>query len=214
MGLRKKKSLLDQANDWASDYVEAAKPHVEAAYESAREFMQDTAVPALLDARDKAGPALADARDKAAPVIADAREKAAPLIASGAALAGEKASAAKALADAKVARLKGEPEPKKGGKLKKFVLFAGIAGAVAFVAKKLQGGSGASDNWQSSYVPTPPPASVPNPPSPAEAAAPASDDPGGSSPDEALADAAEAPHPVTTPDEPAEVIEIDPETRP
>ena len=140
MGLRKKKSLLDQANDWASDYVEAAKPHVEAAYESAREFVQDTAVPALLDARDKAGPVLADARDKAAPVLADAREragaaasdardKAAPLIASGAAIASERAAQAKTIADAKVAQLKGEPPPKKGGKLKKFVLFAGIAGA-------------------------------------------------------------------------------------
>ncbi|MDO9494629.1 MAG: DLW-39 family protein [Nocardioides sp.] len=197
MGLRKKKSLLDQANDWATDYVEAAKPHVEAAYESAREFVQDTAVPALLDARDKA-----------APVIADAREKAAPLIASGAALAGEKATAAKALADAKVAQLKGEPEPKKGSKIKKFVLFAGIAGAVAVVAKKLQDGNGSSDNWQSSYVPTPPPTSAPAP------AATHADDAGGSSPDEALADAAEAPHPVTTPDEPAEVVDLDPEIKP
>lgn len=213
MGLRKKKSLLDQANDWATDYVDAAKPHVEAAYESAREFVQDTAVPALLDARDKAGPALADAREKAAPVIAEAREKAAPLIASGAALAGEKATAAKAMADAKVAQLKGEPEPKKGGKIKKFVLFAGIAGAVAVVAKKLQGGNGSSDNWQSSYVPTPPPASAPTP-APTEAAATAPDDAAGSSPDEALADATEAPHPVTTPDEPAEVVDIDNEAKP
>jgi hypothetical protein len=210
MGLRKKKSLLDQANDWASDYVEAAKPHVEAAYESAREFVQDTAVPALLDAKDKAGPALADARESAGAAASDARDKAAPLIASGAAIASERATQAKSLADAKVAQIKGEPEPKKGGKLKKFVLFAGIAGAVAFVAKKLQGG-GANDNWQSSYVPTPPPASAPTP---TEAAAPASDDTGGSSPDEALADAAEAPHPVTTPDDPAEVVEIDPEAKP
>lgn len=212
MGLRKKKTLMDQA----SEYVEAAKPHVEAAYESAREFVQDTAVPALLDAKDKTGPALADARDKAAPVLADARvkataaasearDKAVPLIATGAAIAGEKAAAVKTAADAKVARLKGEPEPKKGSKLKKFVLFAAIAGAVAFVAKKLQGSDSAADNWQSSYVPSPPPA-----PAPTEAAAaPETDDTGGSSPDEALADAAEAPHPVTTPEDPAEVIEVE-----
>ncbi|MDP2775613.1 MAG: DLW-39 family protein [Nocardioides sp.] len=206
MGLRKKKSLLDQAND----YVEAAKPHVEAAYESAREFVQESAVPALIDAKEKAGPAIADAREKAAPKIAEAREKAAPMIASGAALAGEKATAAKVMADAKVAQLKGEPEPKKGSKIKKFVLFAGIAGAVAFVAKKLQGGNGSSDNWQSSYVPTPPPASAPTP----APGAVDTDDAGGSSPDEALADAAEAPHPVTTPDEPADVVDLDPETKP
>jgi hypothetical protein len=35
------------------------------------------------------------------------------------------------------------------------------------------------------------------------------DDTGGSSPDEALADQAEAPHPVTTPDDPAEVVSLD-----
>lgn len=223
MGLRKNKSLLDQARDQASDYVDAARPHVEAAYESAREFVQDTAVPALIDAKDKAAPVIADAREKAAPVIAsgvaiagakalEAREKAAPLIASGHALASEKAAAAKTLADAKVAQLKGEPEPPKGSKLKKLVLFTAIAGAVAFVAKKLQGGKAESTNWQSSYVPTPPP-------TPTQAAAPAAapaaagatraDDTGGSSPDEAFADAAEAPHPVTTPDEPADVVEIE-----
>lgn len=236
MGLRKKKSLLDQARDQASDYVDAARPHVEAAYGSARDFVQDTAVPALLDAKEKAAPVLADARDKATPVIAsgvalagakasDARDKAAPvladardrardaattrtapLIASGQALASEKATAARTLADAKVAQLKGEPAPTKGSKLKKVALFAAVAGAVAVVAKKLQGGKTESANWQSSYVPTPPP-------SPAQAAAPAAaakDDVAGSSPDEALSDAAEAPHPVTTPDDPAEVVEIDP----
>ena len=38
-----------------------------------------------------------------------------------------------------------------------------------------------------------------------------SDDAGGSGPDEALSDAAEEPHPVTTPDDPAEVVEVDDE---
>ncbi len=235
MGLRKNKSLLDQAIDHANDYVEAAKPHVEAAYGSARDFVQDTALPALVDAREKAAPVIADARDKATPVIAsgvalagakatEAREKAgpalaeardrastkaAPLLASGQALATEKANAARTMADAKVAQLKGEPEPAKGSKLKKLVLFTAIAGGVAFVAKKLQGGKAESNNWQSSYVPTPPPsASSSAAPTPSQAAAPAEDS-GGSSPDEALADAAEAPHPVTTPDEPAEVVDLE-----
>jgi len=71
------------------------------------------------------------------------------------------------------------------------------------VAKKLQGG-GQSDNWQSSYTPTPTPA-----PTPAPAPTDTADDEGGASPDEAIADQAEAPHPVTTPDEPASVVDVE-----
>lgn len=191
MGLRKKKSLIDQA----SDYVEQVKPHAEAAYESAKDFVQDTVVPALADAREKAGPALADAREKAAPVIA-----------AGAAKAAERATAARELADAKVAELKGE-EPKKKGKLKRFVLFAGIAGGVAFVAKKLQGG-GQSANWQSSYTPSPAPTPPATPPTPAAPQA-GVDDAAGASPDEALSDSTETPHPVSTPEDPAEIVDLE-----
>ena len=68
----------------------------------------------------------------------------------------EAAAQAKEAADARVATLRGEEPPKKGGKLKKFALFAAVAGAVGFVAKKLQGGK-QDDNWQSSYVPKPAP---------------------------------------------------------
>jgi hypothetical protein len=199
MGFRKKKSLIDQAGD----YVEQVKPHAEAAIVSAYDFVQETVVPALADAREKAGPALADARDKAAPVIADARAKAAPVIAAGAAKAAGRAAAARDLADAKVAELKGE-KPKKKGRVRKIVLFAGVAAGVALAAKKLQGG-GQSDNWQSSYNPSPAPAPPSTPP-----AAPAGvDDTGGASPDEALSDAVEAPHPATTPDQPAEVVDLE-----
>jgi hypothetical protein len=35
------------------------------------------------------------------------------------------------------------------------------------------------------------------------------DDPGGASPDEAIADAVEEPHPVTTPDDPADVVDVE-----
>ena len=55
MGLRKNKSLLDQATDTVTQYAEQAKPHLESAVATAKE---------------KAGPALADARSKAAPVVA------------------------------------------------------------------------------------------------------------------------------------------------
>ena len=224
MGLRKKKSLIDQA----SDYVETVRPQVEAAVgtavvaamDAAKEA-KDRAIPLLADARDKAGPALADARDKAGQEIADAREKAAPILAAGAALAAEKAStgaslaaekaaAGRDLAAARVAQLKGEPPKKKrGGKLKAILLVTGLAAVAAFVAKKLQGGK--ADNWQSSYVPTPaPPATPATPPTPAAPMAGTNvDDTGGASPDEALADQAADSHPVTTPDEPAEVVSID-----
>ena len=43
---------------------------------------------------------------------------------------------------------------------------------------------------------------------------PAARGPGRRSPGEALADAAEAPHPVTTPDDPAEVVDLEPRARP
>lgn len=218
MRLRKKKSLLDQA----SDYVDTVRPQVEAAvahaFDAVEEFVNDTARPALADAREKAGPALADARsraavaahdarEKAAPVVADARAKAVPLVASGAAIAGEKASAVKELADAKVAELRGQPQKKKGGKLKKIALFAIVAGGVGVAAKKLQGGQ-QSQSWQSSYVPSPPPSGATSPKSPA-APKVSEEDPGGAAPDEAIADQAESAHPVTTPDEPAEVVSID-----
>jgi hypothetical protein len=199
MPLRKKKSLLDQA----ADYVDSVRPQVESAVAHAvdaiEEFYEGTARPALLDARDKAGPALADARDKAAPYVADALDRATDV-----------ATQAKGAADARVAQLRGEePAKKKGSKLKKIALFAIVAGAVGFVAKKLQGG-GESDSWQSSYVPTPAPTVVPEP----EAV---TDDAGGSAPDEAwsdAADAAEDAHDVSTPDEPVEVVELDTDAAP
>jgi vacuolar-type H+-ATPase subunit H len=198
MALRKKKTLLDQAHD----YVDAVRPHVESAVVTTKEaiegFVETTALPAWEDAKEKAGPAVKDARAKAAPLVADARAKAAPVVADVAARAQEAAAQAKEAADARVATLRGEEPEKKGGKLKKFFLFAAVAGAVGFVAKKLQGGQ-QTDNWQSSYVPKPAPSS----PAPAPV-----DDVGGSAPDEAIADAADEPQPVSTPEDPAEVVDI------
>jgi len=217
MGLRKQKSLLDQATDKFDEYVDVVKPQLETALASAK----DKAGPAIADAKTKAGPVLADARAKAAPVIADARAKAGPAIASGAAIAAEKVAAGAAIAAEKAADAAeaaadmvaevAEPPKKKGGKLKKFALLGGLVAGLAFVASKLRG-SKEADNWQSSYSPTPAPTPAPAPPSPpVTPAAPtsgANDDGAGASPDEALADQVEAPHPVTTPDEPAEVVEL------
>ena len=198
MGLRKKKSLLDQASDFVDQAVDQVRPQFETAVASAK---------------DKAGPMIADARTKAAPVIADAKAKAGPAVASGAALAAERiavgasiaaekaAEASQAAAD-KVAEATA-PKKKKGRKLRKLLLITGIAAGAAFLAKKLRAGN-QSDNWQSSYTPTPAPARA----APAAPKKPAEDE-GGSSPDEALADQAEAPRPVTTPDDPADVVDVD-----
>ena len=208
MRIRRKKTLIEQA----ADYVEAA---VEAAREKAG--------PMLADARDKAAPVLADARDKAGPVLADARDKAAPLLAQSAAVAADRAATAASLAAekaaegrdaavAKVNELRGEP-PKKH-RLRKLLLITGVAAVLGFAYKKLRSGS-EQDDWQTSYTPTPAPGPTTTSDTPifdaaAQAASEEPADEGGASPDEAIADAAEEGHPVTTPDEPADVVELDP----
>ena len=208
MGLRKKKTLIEQA----SDYVDSVRPQIESAVTSAR----DAATEAAKDARERAMPLLAEARDKAAPVIADARDKAAPVIAAGAAvaaerasqgasLAAEKAAVGRDLAAAKLAEVTGKPQPKKSGKLRKLLLVTGLAALGGFIFSKVKGGQ-TTDNWQSSYVPTPPP------PAPVPTDGPTdggTDDVAGASPDEAVADATDTPHPVSTPDDPAETVTID-----
>lgn len=216
MGLRRKKSLIDQA----ADYVEGVIPQIESAVATAKE----KALPILNDARDKAAPVIAEARERASEGFADARAKAGPMLAEGAAiaadrasvgaaLAAEKAAAGRDLAAAKLAEFSAEPEPKKGGKLKKLFLIGGLAAVGSVVYQKVKAGS-SSDNWQSSYTPSPAP-SAPKPAAPkpvaTEPAAPAaaSDDPGGSSPDELMSDEADQPRAATTPDDPAEVVTID-----
>lgn len=193
MGLRKNKSILDQASDTVTEYVEQVRPQLEAAVATARE----KAAPALADARTKAAPVIADAKAKAAPAIAAGAAVAAEKIAAGATLAAEQAAAAAEAAADKVAQV-ADP-PKKKHRLRKVLIITGIAAAAAFVATKLRGGQ-ESEAWQSSYTPTP---------APRPAAAPVEDDPGGASPDEAIADQAETPHPVTTPDDPATVVDVD-----
>ena len=204
MGIRRKKTFMEQAADYVEQAVDQVRPHVEHAVDTAK----DRAVPAIVDAKDKAvekaGPVIADARDRARPVIADGTALAADKAALVAAAASAKAAEGKELASAKVAELKGE-EPKKKHRFRKFLIFTGLAAGAAFVASKLKA-SQDSKNWQSSYTPTPPPA-----PAAAPAPASAADDTAGSTPDEALADEAESAHPVTTPDEPVEetVVEDD-----
>jgi len=77
--------------------------------------------------------------------------------------------------------------------MRKLLFLAGLAGAAAVVAKKLKGQQ-AQPVWHT-------PDTDPEPAS-------AADDAAGSSPDEALADSVEEPHPPTTPDAPLQEDEI------
>jgi vacuolar-type H+-ATPase subunit H len=215
----KKKDLRKQANDLADRLA----PHVETAREKA--------APLLADAREKAAPVLAEAREKAAPVIAEAREKAAPAVTGAkeriatevvpmltAALAAateateEVRDETKKRGKATVAALKGEVEAPEKSKhrVRKFVLVLGVGGVIAAVAKKLSDRQ-ASTAWQSAYTPPSPapttPTAAPTPPAGAHKADTA-DDEGGASPDVAVADSAAAPHSPTTPDNPAEEVDL------
>ncbi len=175
------------------------------------------------EAREKAAPLIAEAREKAAPLVAEARATAADKASVGAALAAEKAATGRDLAAARVAELRGEePEPK-GGKLKKILLLGGLVAIGGFIAKKLRSQQDEGANWQSTYVPPAPPA--PSKPASPAAPAPAStssapvtgdpltdplpDDSAGGAPGEAISDSAEEAHEATTPDEPADIIDID-----
>lgn len=153
MGLRRKKTLLEQAEGY-----------VEAAIDQARDFVHDTARPALHDAKEKAAPVVAAGAATAAEKAAEARQKAAPVIAAGAATLAEKASEAKDYAETKAAELNGS-NPKKRSKIKTLLMLGAVGGAVAVIAKTLQRGNDGG-GWQTSYDPAPPPspaAAVPTP---------------------------------------------------
>lgn len=178
--------------DRATDLKDQWSPHVEAAVA-------------------KAGPALADARDKATPLVQDAADKAKerwqhdvlPAINAAAAAAEEATSEyraeAKRRGTATAAALKGEVEPpKKKRRLRKLLLIAGLGGIAFAAVRRLTAQE--STAWENSYQPTPAPAPAPARPAEDTAAA---------TPDEALADAAESPHAATTPDQPAETVDLD-----
>lgn len=237
MGIRRKKTLIDQA----AEFAESILPQIESAVDSARE---------------KAGPALADARAKAAPLLAEGKALAAEKAASGRHAAGETLAAFAEHSHSEPADDEPTGKRRKGGKLKKLIVVGGLAAVAGVVAKKLLADS-SGGNWQESYKPAPPPAprataadvvppdlsaeapveaapydapaadtsaydeTAPEPPEvtatydnevvaePVAEVSEPSDDAAAASPGEALADATNGPHEVTTPDAPAEVIEID-----
>lgn len=173
---------------------------------------REKAAPLIADAREKAAPFVVEARDKAAPALHEARDRissdvlpvlTAAVAAAGAAtedVRGETAKRGKAVA----AALKGEVEaPKQTHKLRNLLVLLGLGGLVAFVVKK-KSEREPTTAWQSSYTPSP--ASAPG--GGAHKAAEPADDAGGASPDVAAADAAASPHPATTPDNPAETVDV------
>ncbi len=203
----RKDTFVDQAQSLAHDLTEAIVPRVEKAREDLKPVLsdvrdagaarladaRDAVAPKLVDARDAVAPRLADARDAGASRLADARDSAAPLVgtARDRTILGvqqvvhdvrEQAHQAAAEADRRrelaTAALRGE-DVKKTSTGKKLLLVVALAAVGAVVGKKLAGGD-QSDNWQSSYTPAPAPA----------------------------APAAGATHPVTTPEDPAESVDV------
>lgn len=203
MSRRKKKSL-----------IAAATEYVEAAAEQTREFVHDTAVPALAHAQSTAQQAAQQAAVKAAasaretaqeralPALVHAREQVQATAGPALAQARKQARAAAAeAADAAVAKVRPAPVRKKR-RGRALLVAGGVALAVAAVVKLRSGGG---ENWQSAEVPARPSTPAPTAPAPTTPV----DDVAGASPDEAVADAVEAPHSVTTPDDPATVVDVE-----
>jgi vacuolar-type H+-ATPase subunit H len=223
------KSKSKKMRDQASELADRLAPHVEAARDKAAPVLadaRDKAGPMLSDARDKAGPLLADARDKTAPLVADARERLSndvlPALAAAVAAAGDATedvrAEAKKRGKAAAAALKGDVEPpgEKKHRLRKLLIVLGLGGVAAAIAKKMSSRK-PTTAWQSSYTPTPAPPSpvhaaprhVDDTATDAGAAATAGDDDEAAAlPGEAVADEAATPHAATTPDDPAEEIDL------
>ncbi len=221
----KKKDVRKQA----SELADRLAPHVEAAREKAGPMLaeaREKAAPMLAEAREKAAPVLAEAREKAAPLLAEARDKTVPAVQEArdrlvtevvpvltAALAAaseateEVRGETKKRGKATVAALKGEVEApqKKTHRLRNLLIVLGLGGVAAVVAKRMSDRQ-ATTAWESAYTPpAPTPAAAPPQAGAHKAGA---DDEGGASPDVAVADSAAGPHTASTPDNPAEEVDL------
>lgn len=193
MGVRKQKSMIEKASETAADVVEQVRPQVESAAARATELAQEgmkQAAPKIEQGKVLAGAALVQALDAAADAAESAHQ-----------FAEEKAVAAGVIED--------KTPKKKGGKLRKVVLFGGLVAAIGVVAKKLNDQKEAN-KWQPASTPSTPTPSGGSHSAGAAAGAATADDPAGADPAEALSDATDAPHAVTTPDDPADVVDVPP----
>lgn len=191
----RKDQFVEQAQGVAQDLSDAITPKVAEA--------RAAVAPKLADARDAIAPKVADARDAVGPRVANVRDQVSSQVAHAVSEAREQAAVIAAEAERRgtlaSAALKGEDvqEPKSRSKFKSLLVIVGLAGIGAVVARKVAGGN--ADNWQSSYTPAPAPAPTPTPAAPQA----------GASPGETVADSIEEPHPVTTPDNPVETVQVD-----
>lgn len=214
-------------------HVEAARERIVNDYLPAAQSMladaRDVARDVAHDARDAAQEVAANAekstRKRRRRAARKARAQAGRLAAATAAAAPVTAPLTTRVADAV------EPKPRRK---KRFILLLALAGAGAVAVKRLRGEASTVTSYPPQGAPTPRPAPVPDPglsttpppaatsqtpvaPDPDAPADPVDDatvdggpgtetaDQGGAFLDEVLADADEAPHEVTTPDQPAEV---------
>jgi hypothetical protein len=224
-----KKTFTDQA----ADLVEQVTPHVEAARERIVNEYLPVAQTVLTEARDAAIEVAKDARQAAQEAAANAEKstrksrkraaKKAKAKARGAAAAVAATPAAAAVVQ------KVRPESAKPKRRKRFLLLIALVGAGAAVFKKLRGERATTPSYTRPYAaPTGSTGSTGSTtPAPDVHVEPDSDlaadamtdagpgtqvegttDAGGAFLDEVAADADEQPHPVTTPDHPADVEDI------
>jgi len=161
------------------------------------------------------GSAIEDVYDKTAPIVRKGRKLAKAKMRqererAAAALQPTVEAIAQVPTSARKAVTRKTKKKRSGTMLKKLLVLAGLVAVGGFVARKLRGSSGG--NWQSSYTPTPAPTASRRYAATADAedlaTVDADLDLAAATPDEALSDRASEPHPDTTPDDPAEVVEL------
>lgn len=185
--------LLDEARSQLDEVRKQAAPYVARAGERLAGDVVPTVQSALKDAAEQA-------RDQAGPLAEEARRL------------GESAAAAVQ------GQVRGHDTSSSGGRKKWVALAAVLAGAAVAAKKAMDSGAGTHVGYPAATAPTPMPtdtATRPRPPEPGDtsvASGETADDAAGATPSEALADSAETPHGVTTPDDPAEVTRITPES--
>jgi hypothetical protein len=213
--MRTKRSSKKSLTDQAAEIVEQVTPHVEAARDRIVNDYIPAAQSVLADARDAAQDAATQVEKSTRKSRKKARARARELV-DGAVAA---APAGMPLAEKAQEKVQRKPRRKK-----RFLLLLALAGAGAIVVKRLRGEAptGAPSYAPPRPAPEPRPAPVADepissavPPAPPEqhfepdpVVEEGTTDAGGSFLDEALADAAEEPHEVTTPDEPVEVEDL------
>ncbi len=220
---------IAEAREQLAPRVAEAREQIAPHIAEAREQL----APRIAEAREQLAPRIAEARENVQPHLENARDRlnteVLPTVAKAVDEARAQAGEARRRGELAAAALKGEDVQRKGRK-GKILVFLGVLGLGAVAARKLLG-SDESANWQSSYAPSPAPAPTPTP-APASPSAPmagshvadapidggtaaglaAGGDAAGSTPGETLSDAAaEEPHPVTTPDAPAEDVPVEQE---